>query len=109
MELYSFNLKARDCRLSARLYAEVFGGRVLQAGDHHAEIQIQDYRILLDHESPHCPVQPGTLTITGQPDDIDRLVAAGFRRESTPLNKPYASVVDRDHNRIWIYFKESEF
>ena len=105
MEFYSCNLKADDCKQMAELYARVFAWEILQAEEKHAElVSAQGTRILFNKQSEACPVQAGTLTVKAEPDDLAKLVKAEFTLESQPDGYPYASVRDKEGNRIWLYF-----
>ncbi|UZN06013.1 hypothetical protein M5D10_09095 [Leptospira santarosai] len=108
IRFYASNFQSTDCSVSANLYSELFGWKILNSSQSHAELSWIDSGILIfSKESKNCPVSPGTLTFRMETEEWERLkillLSRGFTVEVR--DSRYISVLDPWKNRIWLYFE----
>ncbi len=108
IRFYASNFQSTDCSVSANLYSELFGWKILSSSRSHAELIWIDSGILIfSKESQNCPVNPGTLTFRIGKEEWENLkvllLSRGFTIEV--LDSKYISVLDPWKNRLWFYFE----
>ncbi|MBW0434770.1 hypothetical protein DLM76_15690 [Leptospira yasudae] len=107
IRFYASNFQSTDCSVSANLYNELFGWKILSNSRSHAEVSWDPKGILIfSKESKNCPVSPGTLTVVSKKNEWEDLkpvlLSRGFSVEAQ--DPKYVSVLDPWKNRIWFYF-----
>ncbi|EMS84615.1 hypothetical protein LEP1GSC073_4095 [Leptospira noguchii str. Cascata] len=108
IQFYASNFQSTDCTVSANLYSELFGFKIVFSSGIHSELLCSNKEVILifSKESKNCPVNPGTLTFRIDKEEWDDfktiLFSRGFIIEVQDLK--YVSVLDPWKNRIWFYF-----
>ncbi|XDD48629.1 hypothetical protein AB3N59_09145 [Leptospira sp. WS92.C1] len=110
IRFYASNLQSTDCSVSANLYSELFGLKILKSSQAHSEVRWPNGQTwIFSKESQSCPVSPGTVTLQIKKEQWEnlknRLLSRGFSQEVRDLK--YCSVLDPWMNRIWFYFEGS--
>ena len=101
MEIYGINLLSATASLSAEIYAEIFGMKIIAKGEKHSEIlSSSGIKIIFSPDDRNCRVGPGSLTIEGNPSE-KFIQSDFFKIEQTFPHKKYLSYLDRYDNRIW--------
>ncbi len=108
IQFYASNFQSTDCTVSANLYSELFGFKIVFSSGIHSELLCSNKEVILifSKESKNCPVNPGTLTFRIDKEEWGDfktiLFSRGFIMEVQDLK--YVSVLDPWKNRIWFYF-----
>ncbi|UOG35817.1 hypothetical protein MAL01_08860 [Leptospira noguchii] len=108
IQFYASNFQSTDCTVSANLYSELFGFKIVFSSGIHSELLCSNKEVILifSKESKNCPVNPGTMTFRIDKEEWDDfktiLFSRGFIMEVQDLK--YVSVLDPWKNRIWFYF-----
>ncbi|EMM99913.1 hypothetical protein LEP1GSC021_1747 [Leptospira noguchii str. 1993005606] len=108
IQFYASNFQSTDCTVSANLYSELFGFKIVFSSGIHSELLCSNKEVILifSKESKNCPVNPGTLTFRVDKEEWGDfktiLFSRGFIMEVQDLK--YVSVLDPWKNRIWFYF-----
>ncbi|EMI70810.1 hypothetical protein LEP1GSC072_1708 [Leptospira noguchii str. Bonito] len=108
IQFYASNFQSTDCTVSANLYSELFGFKIVFSSGTHSELLCSNKEVILifSKESKNCPVSPGTLTFRIDKEEWDDfktiLFSRGFIIEVQ--DSRYVSVLDPWKNRIWFYF-----
>ncbi|EMO41847.1 hypothetical protein LEP1GSC186_2104 [Leptospira noguchii serovar Autumnalis str. ZUN142] len=108
IQFYASNFQSTDCTVSANLYSELFGFKIVFSSGIHSELLCSNKEVILifSKESKNCPVNPGTLTFRIDKEEWGDfktiLFSRGFIMEVQ--DSRYVSVLDPWKNRIWFYF-----
>ncbi|EJO70673.1 hypothetical protein LEP1GSC132_1812 [Leptospira kirschneri str. 200803703] len=108
IQFYASNFQSTDCTVSANLYSELFGLKIVVNSGTHSELFWPDKKgiLIFSKESKNCPVSPGTLTFRIDKEEWESfktiLFSRGFIVEAQ--DSKYVSVLDPWKNRIWFYF-----
>ncbi|UOG58307.1 hypothetical protein [Leptospira noguchii] len=108
IQFYASNFQSTDCTVSANLYSELFGFKIVFSSGTHSELLCSNKKgiLIFSKESKNCPVSPGTLTFRIDKEEWGDfktiLFSRGFIIEVQ--DSRYVSVLDPWKNRIWFYF-----
>lgn len=109
IQFYASNFQSTDCSVSANLYSELFGLKIVVSSGTHSELLWPDEKgiLIFNKESKNCPVNPGTLTFRIGKVEWENLkvllLSRGFTIEVQ--DSKYISVLDPWKNRLWFYFE----
>ena len=68
MNVIGINLISEDCILSASVYSEIFGWRIVHSGKLHSELDIGNgMRLYFSPTLGNCKVGVGSFTVRGVP------------------------------------------
>jgi hypothetical protein len=101
MEIYGLNLLSLSASLSAEIYSEIFGMKIIEKSEKHSEIQSSSgIKIIFSPDDKNCRVSPGSITIQGSPSE-KFIQSDFFKIEQTFPHNKYLSYLDKYDNRIW--------